>query len=452
MNHDTLLIHLYYPASSDICPESMPVLTNTETQNLTAQSERCFLSDTCRVRKPLGAAAIQRVRKRRRVDSLPRQQSVVNPSSSSARSSSARSSSASISILTSTSTVSTASRSASTSAPSRSASRSTSSAHRSSASASNVSSSRSTTVVQSSSVSTSRTLPSSAFPSTHTASTSVFLSTVVVTATGSTITTAVAASSPALGTGESGGTPFSRNVGGIVGVAVGGVVALIVGAALIFFTCKGFKRDRSPEAEVELDAAPTQDQPAATELPSAEPRSSYHYTRAARPPMTTPPPSNTSLSAFIGRLRGGRASTSSSMPGALESTTPLSLPMPAFTWGAQSQRPPGTPPTGSPSFPPPRPPTPGSLLNPRVHVPSSPPSPAPEWVGWRTEPPPPPSALAPAQTLPDDPPRSPTGLLRPSLAVMQFESSRTLDDHQDYSRPIGGVRSFFFALVHTVRV
>jgi hypothetical protein len=28
--------------------------------------------------------------------------------------------------------------------------------------------------------------------------------------------------------------------------------------------------------------------------------------------------------------------------------------------------------------------------------------------------------------------------------VLQFESSRTLDDHEDYSRPIGGVGASFF--------
>ncbi|KAJ7628009.1 hypothetical protein DFH06DRAFT_1480724 [Mycena polygramma] len=432
MNYDTPLIHLYLPSSLDICLESMPVLTNTGTQNLTAQNERCLLSDTCRLQRPLGAAAIQRVRKRRRVDSHPRQQSDASFSS------------ASTSILTSKSTVSSASRSASASASSRPASRSASSVHSASASASNALSSRSISVLRSSSVLTSKTLTSSSSISTHIASTSFFLSTVVVTATGSTTTITVAASSPALGTGESGGTPFSRNVGGIVGVAVGGVIALIVGAAVLFFTCKGVKCERRPEAEVELSTAPpasTQDQPAATEQPSAtaaSPRSSYHYTRATRPPMASPPPSSSSLAALISRLRGGRASTSSSMPGALESTTPLSLPMPAFAWGAQSQRTPGTPPPGSPGSPPPRPHTPGSLLNPRVHIPSSPPSPAPEWVGWRTEPPSPPPVLPPAQTQRDDPPRSPTGLLRPSLAVMQFESSRTLDDHEDYSRPIGG--------------
>ncbi|KAJ6562203.1 hypothetical protein B0H19DRAFT_1143833 [Mycena capillaripes] len=407
-----------------------------------------------------------RFRKRRRVDSRPRAESTSTSASSSSISVSSASS-----ISASSASGSSTSNSASSSAFSRSTSRSASSAQSSSSH-----SASSTRLFQSSSSSRSGSASRSAFRPTSTvfrtitarssssarfASTSVYLSTVITTATGSTITV-VSTSPGTLGTSGGGGTPFSHNVGGIVGVAIGGVIALILGAAIIFFTCKRMKRQQRPGSgsamELPATRAPTDAQstePAPAPAPAASPTdtASYHYARARpRPQMPPSPPSSSSIAGLIGRLRGGRTSTSSSVPKALESTgtTPLAPPSPAFfaphpRRAASPQRTPGTPPPGSPRFSvaplsPPSP-RPGSLLNPRVVLPSAPSSSAPEWVGWRpaaaAEQPAPAPALA-LPTPPEDPPGSPVGLLRPSLAVLQFESSRTIHDHEDYSRPIGG--------------
>ncbi|KAK6988600.1 hypothetical protein R3P38DRAFT_3094933 [Favolaschia claudopus] len=224
--------------------------------------------------------------------------------------------------------------------------------------------------------------------------------------------------------------------------------------------------------------------------------------------MPPAPSSSSSLAALLGRLRGGRTSSTASSVPALESTTPLapapgtplSSGMPATPPAAYlprtslGDRPPGAAPpallTGaSPSLS--GSPRPSSLLNPPVGTtnsmsmssltgpPSSPPSPPPPSIApslaasmslamppglsslasatGRSSPLSPAPGMssspmsaavapmtAPTATSPSTTPTTPTphspppGLLRPSLSVFQYESSRTLDDHEDYSRPIGG--------------
>ncbi|KAJ7743924.1 hypothetical protein DFH07DRAFT_943126 [Mycena maculata] len=258
-------------------------------------------------------------------------------------------------------------------------------------------------------------------------SASVFTSTFVRTSGGSTFTV-VSTSTGVLGTGVASGSSFSHNVGGIVGVAIGGVVAVILGVALVFFACRRYKRRRGPQAGAAVELATSPRSP--TEAPPTDAEhhpppdavspdeSSYHYT-LRRPTMPPTPPSSSSVAGLLGRIRGGRTSQSSARP-----VRPRIAPGEFQGAAASPTSPPGTP---NP---------PSSLLNPRLNLASSPP---PEWVGWvpnTGQLPSPASLLNPAPTTDPGTPRA--GLLRPSLAVLQSQSSRTLDDHQDYSRPIGG--------------
>ncbi|KAJ7031432.1 hypothetical protein C8F04DRAFT_1397186 [Mycena alexandri] len=405
----------------------------------------------------------QGAQKRRRIDSRPRAESASNSASASTTNSSSSisrplaSSSHSSSGIPS-SPVSSAHRSSSSSRPtstSRISSRSVSSEQSSgspkpgsSASSITASSTRATSAITSSASSVTNR--------------SVFFSTVIVTGPVSTVTAFSTSASPgSLGSNGSNNDGFSHNAGGIVGVALGGFIALVVGGTMLFCGCRRFRRGRERHsqahgpagagAEVELIAAaattPSAQAPEPIEEP-ARPTSTYHY-QLARPIMPpTPAASSSSRGGFLTRLRGGHASTASNTPAALEDSAAFSFPLPQTP---HSPRPSSllnprlnlnlTTDMPPPS-PPPQSPRPGSLLNPRINVdvPGSPvvsPSPV---VGWRPPPALPASFPLPPPTVP--PPRedtrTPTGLLRPSLAVMQFQSSRTLDDHEDYTRPIGG--------------
>ncbi|KAJ7506087.1 hypothetical protein B0H11DRAFT_1974758, partial [Mycena galericulata] len=429
--------------------------------------------------------------KRRRLDTRPRAESssassssIHSPRSSSSRGSSlssassisfsSGSSSGSASASLSSSSIRSTSSSSSSGSFSGSSSGSSSSSHRSSSSQSLSHASSSTISVESTSstLTTKSISPTTSSASTSTSVSSIFTTTtsfvssefetdipttspVVFTSTrvvtsGGTVTTVL--STGVLGTGPASRDSFAHNVGGIVGVAIGGVVALILAVTIIFFASRRFKKRhrRGPRSSAEAEggaelaaiagpatATPGEPTHAASPGSPTGSRSSYHYT-LRRPTMPPTPPSSGSMAGLLGRFRGGRGSRVRAAPGEFQgaaanananSAAAAAAAAPVAGAGARagSARTPTSPP-GSPQ-------PPGSLLNPRIQVAGSAPSLAPEWVGWS----PPPGLPTPDSGAgPEPAPGTPTGLLRPSLAVLQFQSSRTLDDHEDYSRPIGG--------------
>ncbi|KAJ7722399.1 hypothetical protein B0H16DRAFT_1600578 [Mycena metata] len=458
MNRVTLLDRTYcfpqFHAPLDLSPASQPSTVFRGHNESISTSRR-----SCGGRIiPVGPMSVfvsrsQWARKRRRIDSRPRAESASNSASASttisasttdsslSSSKSASSSSRSSTAITS-GPVSSAHRSTTSSSPpstSRISSRSVGSGQSSgspkpgsSASRTTASSTRATSAVTSSA-------PSGTDRST-------FFSTVIVTNPASTFTAFSTSASPgSLGSNGSNNDGFSHNAGGIVGVALGGFIALVVGGTMLFCGCRRFRRGRERQsqtqgpagagAEVELAAAAAAAPMASAQAPSpteeaARPASTYHY-QLARPTMPpTPATSSSSRGGFLTRLRGGQASTATNTPAALEDSTAFSFPRPHTPQSRPSSllnpRPHLT--TDLPPPTPPQSPRLGSLLNPRVNLGTPPPSP------WRqTQTPEPPIVPPPREDT-----RTPTGLLRPSLAVMQFESSRTLDDHEDYTRPIGG--------------
>ncbi|KAJ6610665.1 hypothetical protein B0H10DRAFT_2059525 [Mycena sp. CBHHK59/15] len=315
-----------------------------------------------------------------------------------------------------------ASKSASYSRSSLSVSPSPSSSHRSSAasSASRTSASRSSIPASSSPLS------SNTLTTTPNYSESLPTTTPILTSSGSTSSTL---STGVLGTNAPSSNPFSRNVGGIVGVAIGGVGALILGVVSVFLLFRRSKRRRGAhddaaawrthvdgdsdhgsfragrrdtqaytnESATRVGGSSSEHHSMQTTYPPPMPPSADPPQR--RPEMPPTPPSSSSLQGAVGRLRGGYTSESSTL--ALAAADPLP-PMPI-----------------NPTPTPPR-----SLLNP--------PSPRPPSA--------PASALPPAPPPPspdEDEPRTPHGLLHPSLGVLHHPSERTLGDHVDYSRPIG---------------
>ncbi|KAF7314408.1 hypothetical protein MKEN_00913600 [Mycena kentingensis (nom. inval.)] len=254
-------------------------------------------------------------------------------------------------------------------------------------------------------------------------------------------------------TGNTGGTPFARNVGGIVGVAIGALVAIVVGGTILFLLCRQFwprkRRSNSPErvAEIELSAA------------RAKGARSPHYSlRRGRPPMPPAPASSSSVAALLARFRRGsttrtpqsEAGTFLDGAGAAAATPPLAMPPPApiAIPAVQAQLLDSFSPTSPTTVPHQAPgsPRPSSLLNPRQYADS----PVPEALN----PPPLPPWLAHEEFTPPaeaaDRAGTPQGLLRPSLATVQHSSFM---DSIDYSRPIGGriaVRSGSEQTVQTV--
>ncbi|KAJ7131824.1 hypothetical protein C8R43DRAFT_1023974 [Mycena crocata] len=375
------------------------------------------------------ASRHQRSRKRRRVDSRPRQESSTSGelSSSSSRSiTTASSSSTSDSSSAANSSSQSQSASISRSSSASSSSRPVSSSSRPISSSPSSRPSSRTSSVSSTSPSISVSLPPSTSPSSSSTlstqtpstppslSTPIVLSTIIVTSNGGT-STVVTTSSPSgvLGRGTTGGgDAFAHNVGGIVGVAVGGFVALILGGTLLFFACKRFRRRRergvgvrpgtqravgvemnpssSPRLPTTPNPNPTQQIPTQLEIPPpAEP-----LLDPRRPTMPPTPPSSSSLTGLLTRIRGGAVRYA---PGELQGAGALAHPMPRVPTPASFISPgpristpisPAFPRASTPASGIPRSPTPaGSLLNPRVNPDSAPTSPVlPEWVppaGWR---------------------------------------------------------------------
>ncbi|KAJ7911677.1 hypothetical protein B0H13DRAFT_2660423 [Mycena leptocephala] len=191
-------------------------------------------------------------------------------------------------------------------------------------------------------------------------------------------------------------------------------MAVLLGVTAIFCGCKRFKRRRRADTEAELATgvrSPTEGETMEADTGPHTPASGValpelvHTDTLRRSTMPPTPPSSFSATGLLGRLRGGRASTSS----------PSTLVAPGEFRGAAASSPPRS------SNPP------GSLLNPRVNLDAQ-----------VAEQPLPPSPAANEDPPRRDPGGVPDGLLRPGLAVMQHQSSRTLEDNVDYSRPIDG--------------
>ncbi|KAJ7119916.1 hypothetical protein C8R43DRAFT_1241704 [Mycena crocata] len=231
---------------------------------------------------------------------------------------------------------------------------------------------------------------------------------------------------------------------------------------MLFFPCKRFRDRRSArtdtqpgtgtEARVEPNPlsprAPTQDQTPPLQLeipPPADP--DLH-----RPVMPPTPPSSSSLKGLFTRIRFGRTGARvRNAPGEFQGAAAA-----AHAHSPVSPRQPTSAPTSTSSptsaHGAPHALTPaGSLLNPRVNAGSAHEIPTPtEWslgadsgsaagaAGWRRGAEVSSQKQQPPTMASSELPMSPTdGLLRPSLAALQAQSSRTLGDHEDFSRPIG---------------
>ncbi|CAK5284952.1 unnamed protein product [Mycena citricolor] len=389
----------------------------------------------------------------------------ARPESSSARATSASASSGSGSArsgsLRSGSSSASAAVSLSSLLSSSSASQSKSSVRASSvmsSSASSVSQSRSV-VVRSSTSSSAANSPSASvassttftFTSTLTISPSsslspssapVLISTVLLTSTGP-VSTAFSTSAGAIGPAatRSTGAAFAHNAGAIVGVAVGSGAALVLAVVLLWFIFRGRRRLRNDDSRVgsELRMIGNRvDRAADARTPSP------HYTLAR--PRARPTEAGSSGLQLLERLRGGQTPADSfNTHGHSYNTTPGGVP------GSPLSDALPTPPlisadayTSVPAPPPS--PRPSSLLNPAPRRPPSilvsttssplampPSSPSlPPGLVMGTDPDPAPPAEIPDRT------GTPATLLRPGLAMLQSHSTRTLEDHEDYSRPIGG--------------
>ncbi|KAJ7642935.1 hypothetical protein B0H17DRAFT_1275037 [Mycena rosella] len=233
---------------------------------------------------------------------------------------------------------------------------------------------------------------------------SIFTSTVIVTLSDST-STVIATGPGVLNTGAAAqSTPFSRNVGGIIGIAIGSVVVLLLGLTAVFFGCRHWRRRRvvdgpdSARSRI-ADESPVHAQPETEGNPEPDIELSEltppqpHYT-LRRPTMLPTPPSSSSVAGLVGHGGGpppGLRIAPGEFQGAAATTSPRS-------------------------------PRPGSLLNPPIVSPPTSPTFAPAT---------PPTLPSPAASEERSTPKS---LLRPNLAVLQGQS---FGDHEDYSRRIG---------------
>ncbi|KAJ7215926.1 hypothetical protein GGX14DRAFT_606890 [Mycena pura] len=218
-------------------------------------------------------------------------------------------------------------------------------------------------------------------------------STAMASGTPTRASTVVAPSTGTAPTVAGGAAGFAHNVGGIVGVAIGASVALVLCGALLYLL---FARRRRAGARSQTNDA-------------------HDAREAQRRPVVPPtPPSSSSFAALFRPLGLRRASRS-----------PRATAIPASEGGGRAA--PLTshlPHALAPSPLGPR----SSLLNPRAHADHATPPPLPPpWPAAGPMTPP-----ARAGTRPDPPP----GLLRPGLATLQQPQS--FMDHIDYSRPIGG--------------
>jgi hypothetical protein len=293
----------------------------------------------------------------------------------------------------------------------------------------------------------------------------LFTTTIVYTSGGSVYTTV---STGVLGTGRPVPHDFAHNVGAIIGVAIGGAVALILIVLAVFCACqrfrprahrefmlygaaKGLRRPRGAwRSPIDGDSvyslvSESVDDHGDTSLLEAE--SGMREARASQGYWGSAPPFLDAADISSSHTPDSFTQTPDliSMQDAIwVPTPPSSLSIPALL-AADGGRP------SDLSIP-----SRSSLLNPPLAPSSStvalpsPTTPQPEWPGLRgsitAEPLP--SAAEPTTPVADPLPSPATteephvaeGLLRPSLTVLQSHSSRTFDDHVDYSRLIGAVR------------
>ncbi|KAJ7018978.1 hypothetical protein C8F04DRAFT_1324631 [Mycena alexandri] len=300
---------------------------------------------------------------------------------------------------------------------------------------------------------------------------SLFTTTIVYTSGGSVYTTV---STGVLGTGRPVPHDFAHNVGAIIGVALGSLIALIlivprpVLRFLLYGAARGLRRPpgawRSPidgDSVYSLVSDSGEDH-GDTSLLEAE--SGMREARASQSYWGSAPFSDSDAADISSAYVAQTPDLISMHHDAIWlPTPPSSLSIPALL-AADGARP-ADPRTLSPQPATPR----SSLLNPPLAPSSStvalppPATPQPEWPGLRSSiahsqslalgAEPRPSAADPTTGTPiADPRPSPApsvepsaahgqGLLRPSLTVLQSHSSRTLDDHVDYSRLIGAQRA-----------
>ncbi|KAJ6577909.1 hypothetical protein B0H19DRAFT_1062474 [Mycena capillaripes] len=314
---------------------------------------------------------------------------------------------------------------------------------------------------------------------------SLFTTTIVFTSGGNVFTTV---STGVLGTGRPAPHDFAHNVGAIIGVAVSCVVALILIVFAVFCACQRFRprvhREfvlrgadkglrhppgvwRSPiggDSVYSLvsdgvhdhgDTSILHAESSTCEVHSS-PRTSQSHWGSAPPFLDAADISSSGSFSYAPDSFAHKPDLISLQDAIWLPTPPPSLSIPALL-ATDSGR------SSDSSTPSPQPPTPrSSLLNPPLVLSStvalpSPTAPQPEWPGLRrsiTQ-----SLPLAAETLPsvakpttpvaDSLPSAATteepgmaeGLLRPNLTLLQSYSSRTFDDHVDYSRLIGVQRT-----------
>ncbi|KAJ6619389.1 hypothetical protein B0H10DRAFT_2433450 [Mycena sp. CBHHK59/15] len=265
---------------------------------------------------------------------------------------------------------------------------------------------------------------------------SLFTTTMTYTSGGTVYTTT---STGVIGTGTSSPHDFAHNIGGIISVALACVVAVILAVFGVFFACKRFKPRAGPrrgfalsgaakglrrppgvwrspmDGESVEDLAADADEDPETSLLQGE-RSGEHDMAEIRVRDLSAPSGHL----FPAHDLDFTSSDGQSDAQMLPLLPPSSFSIPGLISSNDSGR-------LSDS-------TRSSLLNPPAAV-SSPKIPSPGWEGWR----PTSGKLLPPREASDDP-GTPEGLLRPSLSALQWKSSRSLNDHVDYSRLIGARR------------
>ncbi|KAJ7209178.1 hypothetical protein GGX14DRAFT_566356 [Mycena pura] len=294
---------------------------------------------------------------------------------------------------------------------------------------------------------------------------SLFTTTRVYTSHGSVYTSV---STGVLGTGRPVPHDFAHNAGAIVGVALGGVVLLILVVLGVFCARHRF-RSRARREFLRFGAGAARAAPRRGRGASRAPidgdsvyslvsdggddhgdasRSLLHAESGMRETRTSQGPWGSAQP-----FRDAETPDLLSMHDVIWTPTPpssLSIPalLPVADDGPRRASDLSMP-SRSSLLNPPLVPSPSTVT---VALPAAPPQ--PEWPGLRSAithsvlvPLPPGAGTEPTPSItasdPDPPPSpAPTeGLLRPSLTVLQSHSSRTFDDHVDYSRLIGAQRT-----------
>ncbi|KAF7313966.1 hypothetical protein HMN09_00555100 [Mycena chlorophos] len=253
---------------------------------------------------------------------------------------------------------------------------------------------------------------------------------------------------------------FAHNVGGIVGVAIGGLIAVVVGVLIMFFACAWYRRRRKsriapppPMREAGIptrrsplgDADSLHDSENASEslghVSSGQMHMAFSEAGAALASGSNEPgmryaPGTTATPSSHGHSSNSHGHSNTSQRGLLpssESGHGHEERSPPTSYTYHDNRSGGSSKNNSPRPPPP---ARSSLLNPPVPtaVDRTPPAVLPPtWSssGWMS----PPGPGSPAEETEERQPPATEGLLRPGLLLPTL-SSRTLGDDIDYSRPL----------------